>query len=154
MSNEAELPEAEPADDTFLEPGVRWYLFLACAGLIVMWLVLTGKFGILALIPVLLGALGVAAYLVPTNSGALSRGFRRPVYLMPVLAVVSILVLEVLFGFDIWGRRGNGAFDLNDILLCPAALAYLAGQYRLFSLGSSAAPPDVRPRPDRLAGDE
>jgi hypothetical protein len=153
MSTENDLPEVEAAEDSFLEPGVRWYLFLASAGLVVIWIMLTGKFGILALAPTLLGALGLAAYLVPPNWGVLSRRLRRPLYLMPLLVVGSIMVLELLFGFTMW-RQQRGLFEINDLLLCAAVLAYLSGQYRLFSLGSAAVPPDARPRPDRLAGDE
>src|SRR5262245_13821547 len=105
MSSERDLPEAQAADDSFLEPGVRWYLFLAGAGLVMIWILLTGKFGILALLPVLLGALSLAAYIVPPNWGELSRRLRRPFYLMPVLAVSSILFLELIFGFPLWRER-------------------------------------------------
>jgi len=152
MSTDDEILEAQPADDSFLEPAVRWYLFLACVGLVVIWLLLMGKFGILALLPVLMGALGLAAYLVPPNWGIVSRTLRRPLYLMPILVVGTILVFEILNPFPPW-RQSRGLFEINDLLLCPAMLAYLAGQYRLFSLGSAAVPPDPRPRPDRLAGD-
>src|SRR5262245_62996151 len=99
MSTESPVTESPETQDSFLEAGVRWYLFLACAGLLVIWLILTGKFGIFALVPVLAGAAGLATYLIPPNWGAISRTFRKPLYWMPVLVLLSILLFEILFGF-------------------------------------------------------
>lgn len=137
----------------FLPAGIRYYLFVGLAGLIVLWLMLTEKFGLFALVPVLLGALGMAGYLIPPNWGTLSQTLRRPLTAMPVFVLLSILVFEVFLGYLPW-RYDTGLFRLDDLLIGTALLAYMASQYRLFSLGYAAVPPDPRPRPDRASGDE
>src|SRR4051812_19381623 len=116
MSTEPQTVEPVEERDSFLEPGVRWYLFLACAGLLVIWLILTGKFGIFALVPVLAGAAGVARFLVPPNWGAVSRALRKPLYWMPVLVLLSILLFEIMFGYP--PLDTDRRFDVNELLLC------------------------------------
>jgi len=45
-------------------------------------------------------------------------------------------------------------FDIEDVLLAGSLLTYFASQYRLFSLGTAAFPPDTRPNPRAKTGDE
>ncbi len=43
-------------------------------------------------------------------------------------------------------RRTHAVLDVEDVVLCTAALAYVAGHYRLLSLWSYILPPDPRQR--------
>lgn len=136
---------------------IRAYLFMGFAGLIALWLALMERYGLLALATALAGALGLATFLVPPDlnilGGAVSaKALRRPLYLMPILVLLSIVVFEFLFGYPS-GRLAT-PLQLMDLLAATGLLAYLSAQYRLFSLGSAVVPADPRPRLDNPAGDE
>src|SRR5438067_11113381 len=96
----------------------------------------------------MIGALGMATCPVPPRLGALSRGLRRPLYMMPPLVLVSLVIFEVLFpSWDV-----SRSIGLSDLLVAIALVTYLAAQYRLFSLGTAALPLDMRPLPVRAPG--
>ena len=128
---------------SLLEPGTRYYLFLGFAGLIVFWLVLMDMFDLFALAPALVGAAGLATFLVPPGV----RFLRKPMYVAPILVLMLVVVFASLF--DTLATSSVGL----DLLAATALLAYLGAQYRLFGLGAAAVPVDSRPRLDRPDGD-
>jgi hypothetical protein len=140
-------------DDPFMHTGIQYYLFAGFAGLLAAWFMLQGRFGTIpSLIPAVLGAMGMAGYAIPPNMGRMTRALRRPSQMMPLLVLGAVVVLTVLFETS---SRGNAeSFDMDDALMAAGVLTYLASQYRLFSLGSAAFPPDSRPRTGGEAGDE
>ncbi len=134
-------PEAE---DPIELPGVNYYLFLGFSGLVVLFLALMERMGTFAVVPGLIGALGLATFLVPRQLGVL----RKPVYFAPIIVLlITALFLSLSSSFS---RR---SVQLMDVLAAPALLAYLGSQYRLFALGWSAVPADQRPRLSGPGGD-
>jgi hypothetical protein len=139
-------------DDPFLYVGVQYYLFAGASGLLATWALLLDRFGILSIIPLVLGALGMANYAIPPRLTRMMRQFKRPNYPMPLLVLGSVVALIYLVPTS---SRGNAqSIDMGDILLAGSLLTYLSAQYRLFSLGSAAFPPDSRPTPRAETGDE
>jgi hypothetical protein len=141
-------------DDLTPEPdlAIRYYQFIACAGLLVLGLALFELAATFALLPVIIGAMGVIPSLLPpeTRGGRIVR--RIPVHLMPPLVLMSVAIVEILFGYSL--INGHEYFAVSDLLTAVGLLMYLAGQYRLFGLSAEAVPRDLRPRPDRNEGDE
>jgi hypothetical protein len=137
------MTEPEPEDLVAL-PSVNYYLFLGFSGLVVLFLALMERIGTFAVVPGLIGVLGLATFLVPRRLGSL----RKPVYFAPVvMLLVTALFLAMSSSFS---RR---SVQVMDVLAAPALLAYLGSQYRLFTLGWSAVPVDVRPRLSGPGGD-
>jgi hypothetical protein len=137
------MTEPEPEDPIAL-PSVNYYLFLGFSGLVVLFLALMERMGTFAVVPGLIGALGLATFLVPRRLGVL----RKPVYFAPIaMLLVTALFLSMSSSFS---RR---SVQLMDVLAAPALLAYLGAQYRLFTLGWSAVPVDARPRLSSPDGD-
>jgi hypothetical protein len=136
-----------------LEEGVRYYLFIGCLGLLVLWLGLSQDFGIFALVPVLMGLVGLAPNLVPVNwTRAGDLGKRVPSLVMPPLMLLIVVIFELFFGYSRWGAADF--LLLSDLLVAAGMLAYFLGQYRLYGLRSQAVPPDTRVRPGGGEGDE
>lgn len=140
--------------DAFEQPGIRLYLFVGLGALGLNWLLLLERaaFGGLALMPFLLGLLGLLPYLIPAHWGVISRTLRRPFPTMPVLVLVSVTAIEFLFGeVPLSGSAASVAVD--DLLVVLSLLTYSAAQYRLLSMGYQWLPQDSRPRPGRIGGD-
>jgi hypothetical protein len=130
-----------------LAAGFRYYLFLGLIGLLLLWLVMLEKAVIgFALVPVGIGLLGLAPYLLPERWKFLSRPKWSP--WMPFLILILLFVHEMLFGVESFG------FSLSDWLLVLGLLLYFFAQFRLHSLGRSLTPADTRARPEAYAGDE
>jgi len=130
-----------------LELGARAYIFIGCAGLLVLWMGLSQDFGVLGLMPVLLGLLGLAPGLVPMDWKTAARVSRRvPSPWMPPLMLLSLVILHLFFGFPPLGAGGTGydSFILGDLMIATGLLTYLLGQYRLYALRAHAVPPDPR----------
>ncbi len=146
--------EPEPAaltDDPFMQVGVQYYLFAGVSGLLAAWALLLERFGIFSVIPLLLGGLGMATYAIPPRLTRLWKALKRPNYRMPLFVILSIVALIFVFPTS---SRGNAlTFDIEDLLLAASLLTYLASQYRMFSLGTAAFPPDMRPTPRAETGD-
>lgn len=134
-------PEAE---SPIADLGMSYYLFLGFSGLVVLCLALLERLDIFALIPVGIGALGLATFLIPARFGIL----RKPFYFAPVFLLLS---LTIFLGLSYSYSRAS--VQLLDLLAVPALLAYLGAQYRLFTLRGAAVPVDSRPRLDRPDGD-
>jgi hypothetical protein len=148
VSNEPAIDE--PVQDPFLKAGIRYYLFAGFTGLLVVWLILMDRFDLFALAPAAIGALGMIGYAIPDRFGAISRRLHRPRQWIPPLVLLMVVLLTALFETSFHTPE----MEFGDVVLAAAMLTYLVSQYRLFSLGSAAFPPDTRPRPDRPIGDE
>src|SRR5713226_6731863 len=135
-----------------MEPAVRYYLFLACAGLLTLGLAVFEKGGLFALPVVVFGAIGIVPSLLPPRTVWARLARKIPAHAMPPLVLLWLVVVEILFGYG--SRRDRGVFNFSDLLTCAGLLAYLAGQYRLLGLRFQAVPADIRPRTDRTGGDE
>lgn len=150
MSQSADAAEAPRSN---LVPVVRYYLFTGSIGLLVMWLAMFERgYEIFSLIPVLLGAIGLAPSLLPPRWRELRLLRRLPATMLPLMVVFLIVPMEILF---IPERYQRGDFlRLSDVLLTLGLMSYLFSQYRLLGLSSNLLPVDERPRADRLGGDE
>src|SRR5438067_1235469 len=62
MSTQPSPADEQPPDHDL---AARAYVFMGAAGLLLLWLALSGRYGTLALLPVLCGAAGLAAFLPP-----------------------------------------------------------------------------------------
>jgi hypothetical protein len=145
---------ARPAEDGGdLEAGVRYYLFIGCAGLLTLWLGMSQEFGILALVPVLMGALGLARYLAPASwRGVESINKTLPSYAMLPLMLISLVILELFLGYSPWGTT---SFLLaSDLLIGIGFVSYMLGLYRVDALRAQAVPTDSRPAPNRAQRNE
>jgi hypothetical protein len=85
------------------------------------------------LFPVLLGVLGLT-----------TRWRAGP--LLVVLTLGALLVIDFL-GELRWRRRFRPEFSSEDVVLCAATLAYLAGNYRLLGILKNILPVDPRQPP-------
>jgi hypothetical protein len=115
--------------------GIRNYTILALAALAGLFLILLQRgFGLLSLLPVVIGLLGVGL------------NWR----MAPVLVLVTVAILYI--GLEPAGLTAkNGVtlrrtFRLSDWLLCTALLGYTAAMYRLLGLAQAIFPHD----PERL----
>jgi len=148
----SEAPNAAETPRPDLTPIVRYYLFAASIGLLLLWLAMFERgFELFSLAPVLLGALALAPSLVPPDWKRVQFLRRMPVGLLPLLVVFLVAPMEILFSP---GRPQSDFFRLSDVLLTAGLLTYLVPQYRLIGLRGSIVPADPRPRADRLGGDE
>jgi hypothetical protein len=134
---------ANGGDGSILEPGVRYYLFLGFAGLVVLWLVLMEAYDLFALAPAFAGVIGLAMFLAPPGF----RFLRKPLYFAPILVLITLVIFGALF------ENVPEESIAMDALAAGALVIYLSAQYRLFGLGAAAAPIDTRPRLDRAGGD-
>jgi hypothetical protein len=83
---------------------------------------------------------GVAALLLGA-AGILLRARISPILVL--LAVVGGQLYRQYL-FSVW--RQHGALDVEDVVLCAATLAYVAGHYRLLAIWRHILPPDPRQR--------
>ncbi|HEV3143257.1 MAG TPA: hypothetical protein VGZ47_05160, partial [Gemmataceae bacterium] len=145
-------PQDEPPELLpWLAPAFRFYLFVGLIGLLLIWLGLFQKGHFLfAFIPALNGLAGMAPYLLPPRWKYLTTS--RWLLWMPFLLLGFLFFIEAMFGYG-WAPHLHN-FELADLLLAPGLLAYLAAQFRLYSLAGGLAPVDRRPRPDTIGGDE
>src|SRR5262245_65110213 len=132
-----------------LPPTVRYYLFMACAGLLALALALFERIDVFTAIPVLFGALGLLPALAPSGTAVARVARKFPAHLMPPLVVFSLVIAALAYSWD-----GRGVLVFSDLLTCVGLLAYLAGQYRLLGLRSAAVPTDPRPRSGKAPFDE
>jgi hypothetical protein len=131
-----------------LELGVRVYIFLGCAGLLVLWMGLSQEYGALGLIPVLLGLLGIAPAFVPVEwKTAGEVGKRVPSHWMPPLVLLGLVLLQIFFRFPRFESAGLffNLFIASDLMIAAGLLCYLTAHYRLAVLRSQAVPADPRP---------
>lgn len=141
--------DEKPPPTAELPPTVRYYLFMACAGLLAMGLALFEKIDVFTAIPVLFGALGLLPALAPAGTAAARLARKFPAHLMPPLVVFSLVLVALGYSWD-----GRGVLMFTDILTCTGLLAYLAGQYRLLGLCAAAVPTDPRPRAGKTPFEE
>ncbi|HTD79690.1 MAG TPA: hypothetical protein VK898_18790 [Chloroflexota bacterium] len=66
--------------------------------------------------------------------------------LSPILILLPVVGGQLLRQYLYPEWRLHTALDVEDVLLCAATLAYLAGHYRLLALWSNILPPDPRQR--------
>jgi len=134
-----------------LAPAFRFYLFVGLVGLLLVFLALFQKaLLVIAIVPALVGLLGMAPYLLPPRWKRLA-GPRWTIW-MPFLLLVLLFFTELMFGFGFWPHTYN--FEITDLMLATGLVTYLIAQFRLYGLAGSLMPVDRRPRPDRLIGDE
>jgi hypothetical protein len=145
--------ETEPvaADEPFAQAGVQYYLFAGVSGLLAMWALLLERFGIFSMIPLALGSLGMITYAIPPRLTQRWKSLKRPNYGLPLLVLLSVAASIYLLPTSSHGNART--IDIEDALLAGSLLTYLAAQYRLFSLGTAAFPPDSRPTPKAQSGE-
>lgn len=139
MSTTPETPATVPPDQ-----GERTYLFVCLGAQMVLLVVLLQRgHGSWALLPVLLGLAGLVLR------------WRITPYLV-LFALAGLLIVPVMQQPGLRRLQGlSPARTLNDLALCGATLAFLAGHYRLHGLTSFIFPRDPRrrtvlpPRPSR-----
>lgn len=136
-----------------LTPVVRYYLFAGSISLMVLWLALFERgFELFSLIPVLLGALGLAPSLFPPGWRGVRVLRKLPLPVLPLFLVIALVPMEIVFSP---GRiQQSDFFRLSDLLLAIGLLGYLMAQYRLIGMRAGLVPVDERPRADRLGGDD
>jgi hypothetical protein len=113
------------------DTGVKYYLAVGGAGLLLVFLVLNqrGVSYLSCLLPLLVGA-----------GGATIGWARTPIVYLVVLATVLSIEPNRYFM-----SSHGGSVWLTDMLLCAGVLAFVAAQYRLQSLLKSAFPPALLP---------
>lgn len=122
-----------------VRPLVRDYTLIALAALAVVFLVLFVEGpGVWAVVPVVLGVIGVLA--------RWSAG--PPLFLLALTFLYGIG--NLLIGLPLW-YRPPGA-PLVDAVLAMGVLAYVAAHMRLLTLTTHAVPPDPRRRRKPLVG--
>src|SRR5207237_2941079 len=130
------------------ELSLRGYLFVGAAGLLLFWMGLSEDFGILALVPVLAGAGGLAVFLLPpTWHGLRAAKLQRASRSLPILVLTALVVLELL---RYWPWPVMTLFETSDLLMAAGLVTYFAAQYRIFGLRVNVVPTDLRTSPDRL----
>lgn len=126
------------------DPAALNYLVLAGAGLLVYVLLLLAQGNSAgAMIAVLLAVPGVLARW--TSSAIL-------VLLLTAYLIIDpgfYSLLNSISGFGWYWPRAGGGFDLEDVILAGALLAYTVGHYRLTGLFHQAMPDDPAPRRER-----
>ena len=146
---------SQPADETAKpeqDLTIRAYLFAGSAGLLLLWMGLSQKYGTLALLPVLMGAIGLGSFLLPARFSWLQPGrMQMAGRSLPILVLLVVIVFYVLFGISWMGE--TSLFDGTDLLIAAGVITYVAAQYRLFGLGTNVVPTDTRFRLDRQGGD-
>ncbi len=66
--------------------------------------------------------------------------------LSPLLVLLVVVGGELTRQYLFPALQLRGALDVEDVVLCAATLAYVAGHYRLIALWSNILPPDPRQR--------
>jgi hypothetical protein len=107
------------------------YQVLCCAGL-----------GLIFFLMMQQGSLVFGMAVLLLGSSAVLLRVRVSPALVIVPLVGGPLYDQYLFAF----RRPHRALEVEDVLLCAAALAYVAGHYRLLAIWSHILPPDPRQR--------
>jgi hypothetical protein len=83
----------------------------------------------------------------PVLVGGVALAFRwrlAPLLLLGTLAAVLFVDLVQFQRWGRWGRWQQPGFSLDDLILCGAAFAYVAGSYRLLGLVKNIFPVDPR----------
>jgi hypothetical protein len=120
---------------TLREPGARAYALITLGALVVLLLTsldrgVGGSIG--GLLAMTLGLAGLVF------------GWR----MVPATVVIVLTISQVNWWGVPWPEY---PFDLNDLMLCTALLAYLAAQFRLFSMAGNALPVEPGPYPTPAA---
>jgi hypothetical protein len=152
MSDE-QLPTNPSLMALFRTQGTRTYLIIGFAALLIYFVLMTGRGS----------ETGAMITLLIAVPGLLARWTISPV-LVILLTTYQLIdpnfmaIVSVVQGTDAYGRLGGGgysrslgrgwdasAYFVEDALLAAALLAYLAAQYRLFSLVTRSMPDEPRP---------
>lgn len=111
------------------EPGVAYYILMCLVSLAAIFLVLVQRdFGAWALLPVLAGLIG----------GATRFG--------PALFLLALGVSFTTIAPGAGSPMPPVFFDIRDLVLCGAVLAYVIGHYRVQAMLLRVFPPDSRQR--------
>jgi len=154
MSDE-QLPRNPGLMALFRAPGTRTYLIIGFAALLIYFVLMTGRGS----------ETGAMITLLVAVPGLLARWTISPV-LVILLTTYQLIdpnfmgIVSVLERGGAYGRYGAGgysrslgrgwdasAYFIEDALLAAALLAYIAAQYRLFSLVTRSMPDEPRPAP-------
>jgi hypothetical protein len=144
---------AEPDATPDLPSIVRYYVFIGAMSLFVLWFALLERgFDLFSLVPVGLGALGMAPALIPKSWRSMRVLRGAPTTLLAIGVIFTIVILEILFSPGRVSR--SDFFRMTDLLLVTGLIGYFVCQFRVVTLTGNLVPIDDRPRADRLGGDE
>jgi len=68
------------------------------------------------------------------------------VRISPILVLIPLILGQIWLVYPVPGLRAQTALQVEDVVLCAAALGYVAGHYRLLSLWRNILPTDPRQR--------
>jgi hypothetical protein len=68
------------------------------------------------------------------------------IHMSPLLVLIAVVGGQLYLQHDLPAWRPRNLLQIEDVMLCAAMLAYVAGHYRLLSLWTHILPPDPRQR--------